>query len=103
MLKEYAIYLKDILYQHNGSHPRVVNAYGDIFFRLTQFIEEGKIKELIYRNDTFDTKKDVLNHMSDSIRIYIRDFHKIPEDLRVVLSYEEFLSVKRDQKIDQIL
>lgn len=96
MIREYTIYLRDLLLVHN-------NGYGDMFLRLNEFIETDEIEDLmrakIKIGKSYSTKIGILNSMADSLRYFFVK-HYLAQS---VLSYEEFIVDRRDLKIDEVI
>lgn len=84
-LKKYAIYLME-LYRSNNSR------YSDskIYWELNQFVEQGRIKDALYKSDNHNLKLTVLNFIRTDIVKFLKDL-----DIKVNIdTFEEFNSKK---------
>ena len=59
----------------------------EIYYNLMQFVEEGRIKDLIEEKDDISLKTDVIN-------IFVKNVNSFAKDLGIdiVLSYSDFLN-----------
>ena len=64
------------------------NDGGGVMLKLNQFYNEGKIKDLLYKNDKLHVKKYTLNGFRDKISKFDEDrTHELN-----LLTFDEFLS-----------
>lgn len=98
MIVDYAIYLRRFL---KGNH-------GNVYLRLTEFIDTGRIKDTITRKASDKTKIAILNEMGRSIRHFLRNQDSLMgiqgQVYNVdVKTYEEFcLPIERDNKLKEL-
>ena len=81
-LKEYCVYIVDNYIKMNKSYKD-----SEIYYNLMQFVEEGRIKDLIEEKDDISLKTDVIN-------IFVKNVNSFAKDLGIdiVLSYSDFLN-----------
>ncbi len=93
-LMSYAKYLRDIYSSIND----MADGSG-VYLELTQFIEHGRIKELLHKNDNMSTKIEVINSIKKDILMFAKN-----EEVDVtILTFEDYtLGERRNSTIDKL-
>lgn len=91
-LQQYAKYLRDILYSVNRD-------YGDVYWKLNQFYEEGRIKVLVGLTAPTKNKKEILSIIREEIvNFFEQNNYQIP-----IQDVEQFCKIKeRKEKLKKI-
>ena len=102
ILKMYSLYLIE---EYKKINPHYENS--GIFCELDQFSNEGRIKDLIRKNDILSKKAYILNNYRNDIINFSKDFNLSVNVLEVLdfwkLTNSLLKSKIRDSKIEQIL